>query len=573
MKSQEITIKARQWLSPAFDENTRNQVQNLLNNNEEELYESFYKNLEFGTGGLRGIMGVGTNRMNKYTVGMATQGLSNYLKKNFAGLPEIKVAIAYDSRNNSRYFAEITAAVFSANGIRVYLFNKLRPTPELSFAVRHLGCQSGVVITASHNPKEYNGYKVYWDDGGQIVSPHDKNIIAEVNQVTDPSQVNFDADTKKIVGIGTEVDDAYFREVEKLVFNKDIIRKHADLKIVFTALHGTGITLLPIVLNALGFTNVILEEQQAIPDGNFPTVSSPNPENREALEMAIAKAQTEDAEIVLATDPDADRIAMAVKDDDGYKLLNGNQTASLLTDYVLEQWQKNNKLTGNEFTVKTIVTTELMKAISESYGVPSYDVLTGFKYIAAVIRRNEGKARFICGGEESYGFLTGDFVRDKDAISTAVLIAELFTYVKENGQTLLQRLEAIYQKHGFYYETLVNVVKEGAEGAVAIERMMADFRQNPPAIQGESPEMVLDYRGQICQNLKTGVDEKLEGFPVSNVLQFFYADGTKISVRPSGTEPKIKFYFGVKMPADDSMKNLESKANRKFEMIKKELGL
>ena len=569
----EIKIKAQAWLMPDFDEETRRQVQHLLDNDEKELYESFYKNLEFGTGGLRGIMGVGTNRMNKYTVGMATQGLCNYLKKNFADLPEIKVAIAHDSRNNSRYFAEITAAVFSANGVRAFLFDELRPTPELSFAVRHLGCQSGIVVTASHNPKEYNGYKVYWDDGGQIIAPHDKNIIAEVQKITNPSQVKFEANTHLITGIGAEVDEAYFSKLKNLILNKDIIRKHADLKIVYTALHGTGITLLPTALNELGFTNVILEERQAIPDGNFPTVASPNPENREALEMAIAKARTEDAEIVLATDPDADRIALAVKDGNDYKLLNGNQTASLLTDYILEQWQKNGKLTGKQFTVKTIVTTDLMKAVSESYGVPSYDVLTGFKYIADVIRRNEGKAQFICGGEESYGFLTGDFVRDKDAISTAVLIAEMFAYGKEHGQTLLQRLETIYRRHGFYYETLVNVVKEGSEGAAVISQMMEDFRNNPPAIDDKLPEWMLDYNNQTRRNLFTDTTEKLEGFPVSNVLQFFYADGTKISVRPSGTEPKIKFYFGIKMPFDATMNEMEARANRKFEAIKKELNL
>ena len=569
----EIKIKAQAWLTSSFDEETHRQVQNLLDNSEKELYESFYKNLEFGTGGLRGIMGVGTNRMNKYTVGMATQGLCNYLKKSFSNLSEIKVAIAHDSRNNSRYFAEITAAVFSANGIRAFLFDELRPTPELSFAVRHLSCQSGIVVTASHNPKEYNGYKVYWDDGGQIIAPHDKNIIAEVQKIKDPSQVKFDAVNTKIVNIGTEIDNAYFKELKKIMLNKTVIRKHADLKIVYTALHGTGITLLPVALNELGFTNIILEEQQAIPDGNFPTVTSPNPENREALEMAIAKARIEDAEIVLATDPDADRIALAVKDGSDYKLLNGNQTASLLTDYILEQWQKNSKLTGKEFTVKTIVTTELMKAISESYGVPSYDVLTGFKYIADVIRRNEGKAQFICGGEESYGFLTGDFVRDKDAISTALLIAEMVAYAKEQGQTLLQRLETIYKKHGFYYETLVNVEKKGSEGAAAISKMMTGFRNNPPAIDDKLPEWILDYNEQTHKNGKTGTTEKLEGFPVSNVLQFFYADGTKISVRPSGTEPKIKFYLGIKMSMNDSLKEMERKANKKFETIKKALEL
>ncbi len=573
MNLHDIKIKAQAWLSSGFDEETRRQVQHLLDNDEKELYESFYKNLEFGTGGLRGIMGVGTNRMNKYTVGMATQGLCNYLKKNFSNLPEIKVAIAHDSRNNSRYFSEITAAVFSANGIRAFLFDELRPTPELSFAVRHLGCQSGIVVTASHNPKEYNGYKVYWDDGGQIIAPHDKNIIAEVQKIKDPSQVKFNADKSKITAIGAEVDDAYLKELKKLVFNKAVIRKHSGLKIVYTALHGTGITLLPIALNELGFTNVILEEQQAIPDGNFPTVTSPNPENREALEMAIAKARTEDAEIVLATDPDADRIALAVKDGNDYKLLNGNQTASLLTDYILEQWQKNGKLTGKEFTVKTIVTTELMKAVSENYNVPSYDVLTGFKYIADVIRRNESKAQFICGGEESYGFLTGDFVRDKDAISTAVLIAEMFAYGKEQGQTLLQRLEAIYRRHGFYYETLVNVVKEGAEGAAAISQMMTDYRKNPPAIDGKLPEWVLDYNTQTRRNLHNNATEKIEGFPVSNVLQFFYADGTKISVRPSGTEPKIKFYIGVKMQFETSLKEMEAKANHKIEKIRTEIKL
>lgn len=569
MDLQKVKTKAQAWLSPAFDKETRKQITFLLENEEKELYESFYKNLEFGTGGLRGIMGVGTNRMNKYTVGMATQGLCNYLRKNFSGLPEIKVAIAHDSRNNSRFFAEITAAVFSANGIKVYLFDDLRPTPELSFAIRHLQCQSGVVITASHNPKEYNGYKVYWDDGGQIIAPHDKNIIDEVQKIKDPSQVKFKADNEKIIPIGNEVDEAYFAELEKLVFNKAIIQKHADLKIVYTALHGTGITLLPTALKKLGFKHIILEEKQAIPDGNFPTVTSPNPENQEALEMAIAKARKEEAEIVLATDPDADRIALAVKDNKNYKLLNGNQTAALLTDYILEQWQKNNLLTGKEFIVKTIVTTDLLNDIAKAYKVKSYEVLTGFKYIAAVINKLYGKEKFICGGEESYGFLTGDFVRDKDAISTAVMIAEMYAYAKENGQTLLQRLEAIYHKHGFYYEKLVNIVKKGSEGAAEIAAMMENFRKNPIAIPDEKLAYTLDYQNMTKTDTVTGETKTLEGFPKSNVLQFIYESGTKISVRPSGTEPKIKFYIAVKCPMDKTMEQAERESNKKIENIER----
>jgi len=569
MYLQAVKTKAQTWLSPVFDEETRKQVTFLLNNDEKELYESFYINLEFGTGGLRGIMGVGTNRINKYTIGMATQGLCNYLKKNFSDLPEIKVAIAHDSRNNSRFFAEITAAVFSANGIKVYLFDDLRPTPELSFAIRHLQCQSGVVITASHNPKEYNGYKVYWDDGGQIIAPHDKNIIDEVQNIKDPSQVKFNADNEKIFAIGAKVDKAYLTEIKKLVFHKAIIQKHADLKIVYTALHGTGITLLPTALKELGFNNILLEEKQAIPDGNFPTVTSPNPENQEALEMAIAKARKEEAEIILATDPDADRIALAVKDDKDYKLLNGNQTAALLTDYILEQWQKNKQLTGKEFIVKTIVTTDLLNDIAKEYKVNSYEVLTGFKYIASVINKLYGKEKFICGGEESYGFLTGDFVRDKDAISTAVMIADMVAYAKENGQTLLQRLETIYRKHGFYYEKLVNVVKEGAEGAAKIAAMMENFRKNPIAIQDERLAYILDYQNLTKTDAVTGETKTLEGFPKSNVLQFIYESGNKISVRPSGTEPKIKFYIAVKLPMDKTLEQVEIEADKKIKNFEK----
>ncbi len=567
MNLDEIKNRTQQWLSPVFDKETREQVENLIKNDEKELYECFYKDLEFGTGGLRGIMGVGTNRMNRYTVGMATQGLSNYLLKNFSELPEIKVAIAYDSRNNSQFFAETAANVLSANNIKVFLFNELRPTPELSFAVRHLGCQSGIVITASHNPKEYNGYKVYWEDGGQIIAPHDKNIIAEVQKIKGPSEVNFEAIPANIKSVGTEIDEAYFQELKKLVFNKNIIAKHHDLKIVYTALHGTGITLLPTALKELGFTNIILEEKQAIPDGNFPTVKSPNPENREALEMAIEKARKEEAEIVLATDPDADRIALAVRSGNDYTLLNGNQTAALLTDYILEQWQKNKQLTGKEFIVKTIVTTDLLNEIAKEYNVKSYEVLTGFKYIADVINKLSGKEKFICGGEESYGFLVGDFVRDKDAISTAVMIAEMYAYAKENGQSLLDRLENIYKKHGFYYEALVNVVKEGSKGAAEIDKMMKNFRKNPIAVQGEKLAYTLDY-----QNLRkissTGKKEKLEGFPESNVLQFIYESGTKISVRPSGTEPKIKFYIALKQPMEGDIETITNEAEKKTKAIK-----
>lgn len=569
MDIDKVKTIAKTWLSDIFDQETQNAVKYLLTDNEKELYESFYKTLEFGTGGLRGIMGVGTNRINKYTIGMTTQGLSNYLQKHFALLPEIKVAISYDSRNNSRFFAEVAASVFSANNIKVFLFKELRPTPELSFAVRYLGCQSGVMITASHNPKEYNGYKVYWDDGGQIINPHDKNIIDEVSKITDISRVKFNANKNLIVEIGSEIDQAYFSELRKLIFNETVIRKHTNLKIVYTALHGTGITLLPKSFELFGFNNVILEEEQAIPDGNFPTVISPNPENREALKMAIIKAEHENAEIILATDPDADRIALAVKDTNNYKLLNGNQTALLLTDYILEQWKNNGKIKGKEFTVKTIVTTELMKIVSEYYGVPSYDVLTGFKYIADVIRRNEGKAVFVCGGEESYGFLAGDFVRDKDAVSTAILIAEMFAYFKENGQTILQRLESIYHRHGFYFETLVNIEKKGKEGIEAIAKMMTDYRKRPPEICGKLPHTVLDYKNRVRKNLKTGDTEPFKEFPISDVLQFFYADGTKISVRPSGTEPKIKFYFGIKMLMTGTLDEMEKKANEKFEEIKK----
>lgn len=548
-----VKEKANKWLSASFDDDTRRKVKYLLENDEKELIESFYTELEFGTGGLRGIMGVGTNRMNIYTVAMATQGLTNYLKKQFSHLKQIKVIIAYDSRNNSRLFAETTAGVFSANGFKVFLFDDLRPTPELSFGIRHFGCQSGVVITASHNPKEYNGYKAYWDDGGQIISPHDKNIISEVNKITSIADVKFNGPEENIEIIGKEIDEIYTNKIKDLSLSPEIISRHSDIKIVYTPIHGTGVKLAPLSLRKMGFTNIINVPEQDIVSGDFPTVKSPNPEEHAALKMAIEKAKQTGADLVMGTDPDADRVGIVVKDTKGeFVILNGNQTASLLIKYLLTKWSEKGKLTGNEFIVKTIVTTELLKEIAVKYGVAYFDVLTGFKYIADVIKQFEGKKTFIGGGEESYGYLVGDFVRDKDAIISCSFMAEIAAWAKDQGKTLYELLLEIYMEFGVYKEHLISVVRKGKEGAEEIQQMMQNFRKNPPAYINKSKVVeVIDYLSEESIKIVTNRNKGIP-IPKSNVIQFFTEDGSKVSVRPSGTEPKIKFYFGVK----ETLKNI-----------------
>ena len=570
----QIIERAKEWLSDKFDEETKNQVKNLLENNEKELVECFYKNLEFGTGGMRGIMGVGTNRMNVYTVGMATQGLANYLNKTFQG-QEIKVAIAHDSRNNSALFAKTCADIFSANGIKAYLFNSLRPVPELSFAVRQLGCKSGVMITASHNPKEYNGYKAYWSDGAQVVAPHDKNIVDEASKVK-VSDVKFKGNPSLIETLDEEFDKIYLERIKGLTLSQEDINKHKDIKIVYTPIHGSGVRLVPEILKMKGFENISVVQEQCTPDGNFPTVISPNPENAEALTLAIKLANEKGADLVMATDPDADRVGIAVRNNNNeFVLMNGNQTAAILTYYLLTKWKENGKLDGNQYIVKTIVTTELLKAMADKFGVKCYDVLTGFKFIADVIRNNEGKTTFIGGGEESYGYLAGEFVRDKDAVNACSLIAEAAAWAAENGKTMYQLLLDIYSQYGYYRESLVNVVKEGKSGAEEIQKMMDDYRNDPPAVINDSNVvMIKDYLTQKASNILDGTDENID-LPKSNVLQFFLEDGTKISVRPSGTEPKIKFYFGVKEGVKDISKldATEKAALDKIETIKKAMHL
>ena len=570
----DIIEKAKIWLSNYFDKETRDEVQRLINEDPNELNESFYRTLEFGTGGLRGIMGVGTNRMNRYTVGAATQGLANYLKKSLPGT-ELKVVVSHDSRNNSRFFAEVTARVMAANGILCYLFEDLRPTPELSFAVRHLGCHAGVMVTASHNPKEYNGYKVYWGDGGQIVPPHDKGIINEVNAVTSYDQILWDGGDDRIRIIGPEVDDVYLARIKALTLNPEAIQRQHDLKIVYTPLHGTGITMVPKALEMYGFTNVTVLESQKTPDGNFPTVASPNPEERTAMELAMRKADEIEADLVLATDPDADRVGIAVRDDHGQMiLLNGNMTGSLLVYYILSQWKNSGKLTGKEFTVKTIVTTELIRDISSSFGVECPDVLTGFKYIAEQIQNSPGK-QFIVGGEESYGYLVGDFVRDKDAVSACCMIAEMAAVLADSGKSLYCQLQELYLQYGFYKESLLSITRKGQAGAAEIQQMMSDFRNQPPKEVNGSPVVrMMDYKQSIAQDCLNGTTSPIT-LPKSDVLQFFTADGTKITVRPSGTEPKIKFYFGVKEKLADLQyfEKISSELDTKIEKVKASLKL
>ena len=541
----EIRAKALTWLGNEFNEETRKEVSEMLEKDEKKLTDAFYQDLEFGTGGLRGIMGAGTNRMNIYTLGMATQGLSNYIIKQ-CGNAGIKVAIAYDCRNNSRYFAETTANIFSANGFEVYLFESLRPTPELSFAIRYYKCQSGVVITASHNPPEYNGYKAYWNDGGQVVAPHDDGIIDEVRKITSVNDIRFNGKKEKIKIIGKETDDQFLKEVQKISLNPEIIKKFSDIPIVYTPIHGSGITLVPPALRNFGFKNIISVPEQYITDGNFPTVKSPNPEEPDALKLALKRAVETNAELVMATDPDADRLGLAVRNKKGeFILLNGNQTGVILIWYILSQYKARNRYKGNEYIIKTIVTSDLVEKIAEAYHVEFFNVLTGFKFFAELIRENEGTKKYIGGGEESYGFLPGDYVRDKDAVASCALAAETTAWAKSNGMSLYELLLDIYIKYGFYKEKLINIVRKGKEGAGEIKAMMTGYRTNPPeTINNSRVIKINDYEKQISHNILTGTKKSID-LTKSDVLQFFLADGTKISVRPSGTEPKIKFYFSV----------------------------
>lgn len=547
----EVLERANDWIKGNYDVETKEAIKKMMADDPQELIESFYRDLEFGTGGLRGIMGVGTNRMNKYTVGMATQGLANYTLKMFSEVDQITAVIAYDCRTNNTYFAQITADVLSANGIKVYVFDELKPTPELSFAIRELNAQIGIMITASHNPKEYNGYKVYWDDGGQLINPHDVNVVAEAQKITDINDVNFSGDKSIQFAIGDEMDAKYLAAVKTLSLSPEIIQKHHDLKIVYTPIHGTGVKLVPMALKEFGFTQVHNVPAQDVVSGDFETVKSPNPEEPAALKMAIEKAIEIGADLVMATDPDADRVGIAVRDDaNEFILLNGNQTATLLTHYLFTKWKENGLLDGNQFTVKTIVTSELLIDMANKYKIDSYDVLTGFKFIADIIKQLEGKKTFIGGGEESYGFLIGDFVRDKDAVSACAMIAETAAWAADQGLKLYDLLKQIYLEYDFYYETLTYIIKKGKAGAEEIQAMMLDYRNNPPKFINNSEVIAIkDYQKQLHFDLKKGTEERID-LPKSNVLQFFTADGTKISVRPSGTEPKIKYYFGVKTQLD-----------------------
>jgi len=573
---QMVLKKARMWLDGHYDEATKKQVKYLIDNDMKELVESFYKDLEFGTGGLRGIMGVGTNRMNIYTVGAATQGLANYLKKNFAG-EQIRVAIGHDSRNNSRLFSEHVADIFASNGFTVFLFDALRPTPELSFAIRELKCHSGVVVTASHNPKEYNGYKAYWTDGAQVTPPHDKNIIEEVNKITDVNMILTGKHPENITILDEKFDEIYLNKIHELSLSPECVKKHHDMKIIYTPIHGSGVRLVPASLKKFGFTNVKLVPEQAVVDGNFPTVESPNPEERKTMSMAIDLAAKEGADLVLATDPDSDRIGVALRNKKGeYVLLNGNQTLVLLMSYQLTRWAELGKLDGKQYVVKTIVTSQMANAVADHFKVKCYDCLTGFKYIAKIIRENEGKTKYIGGGEESFGYLGGDYVRDKDAVSACSLAAEAAAWAKETmGLTLYEWLQELYVKYGFYREGLVSVVRKGKEGAELIQQMMVDFRANPPkTIVGSPVVKINDYLTLETTCLKTGAKTPIEQ-DKSNVLQWFTEDGTIVSVRPSGTEPKIKFYFGVKAPLASvaDFEQVQAQLDAKIEAIKKDLKL
>ena len=575
---QAIIAKAQVWLGEAYDAETRAEVKRMLDAEDKtELIEAFYKDLEFGTGGLRGIMGAGSNRMNIYTVGAATQGLANYLKEAFADLPEISVVVGHDVRNNSRKFAEIVADIFSANGIKVYLFDSFRPTPELSFAIRHLGCQSGVNITASHNPKEYNGYKAYWADGAQIIAPHDVNIIDNVNKIKGVEDIKFQGDKSKIEIIGEKMDADFLAAIKGLQLSPEAVERHADMKIVYTPIHGTGVELIPRSLMNYGFRNIIHVPEQDVPSGDFPTVASPNPEVPSAMAMAIAKAKETGADLVMASDPDADRIGCVLRDDNGeYVLINGNQIVMILLNYIMTRNAELGRLDGKEYIVKTIVTTETIKSIAEKNNIPMYDCYTGFKWIAAVIRDNEGTARYLGGGEESYGFLAEDFARDKDAVSAISLMAEAAAWARDKGMNFLQMLLDISIKYGFSREAGISVVRQGKAGAEEIQAMMKQFRENPPKSIGGSPVTVIkDYDSLNLTDVATGNVTKMDMPTTSNVLQYFTEDGTKISVRPSGTEPKIKFYIEVKghMASAADYADAINAADAKIETVKKDLGI
>ncbi len=562
------------WLSGNYDQPVKDEITALQKDNPAELEDSFYRNLEFGTGGLRGIMGIGTNRMNKYTVGMATQGFANYLKKSFSGA--VSVAIAHDCRNNGRFFAETTANIFAANGIKVYLFEALRPTPELSFAIRKLGCQAGVVLTASHNPKEYNGYKAYWDDGAQLVPPHDKNVITEVEKILSVDEVKWTGGEANIFALGKDLDKAYLDMVKTLSVYPDVCAAQHDLKIVYTPIHGTGITLVPDVLQRFGFTNVHIVTEQATPDGNFPTVVYPNPEEKETMGIGLKKAKELDADILLGTDPDSDRVAIGVKNNKGeWMLMNGNQTAVLAFNYMIEARKAKGIAQPNDMVVKTIVTTDMIDGIAKANNISCYNVLTGFKWIAAMIKEKEGKENYVIGGEESFGLMIGDQVRDKDAISAVALLCEMAAYEKNKGRSLYDKMIDMYLQYGLYKEDLVSITKKGMNGAAEIAAMMKGYRDNPPTIlDGVAVNELLDYEMQTGKNLTTGKSCAID-LPKSNVLQFVLADGSKISARPSGTEPKIKFYFSVKGELKDvaNFEAAEKSLDDKIARIVKEMEL
>ena len=574
----QVTSKANVWLAGSYDTETKAAVQSMLDNTDKtDLMESFYKDLEFGTGGLRGIMGVGTNRINKYTIGAATQGLSNYLLKQFSHLDQIKVVIGYDCRNNSKYFGQVVADIFSANGIKVYLFENLRPTPEVSFAIRNLGCQSGVILTASHNPKEYNGYKAYWDDGAQVTPPHDKNIIDEVNSINSVSDIKFTGNPALIESLGEDMDNKFIESLKAILLSPEAIKRHHNIGIVYTPIHGTGGQIVPKALKAYGFTNIIHVPEQDVVDGNFPTVVSPNPEEPAAMAMAVKKGIETGAELVFATDPDADRFGAGVRDTNGdFILLNGNQTMIILVYYLVTRWKELGKLTGTEYTVRTTVTSELTQVISEKNGVEMFECFTGFKWIASVMRQLEGKRKYIGGGEESYGFLAEDFIRDKDSVSAAALFAEIAAWCKDNGRTIYEMLQDIYVEYGFSKEKGISVVKKGMSGAQEIQSMMDNFRNNPlEEIAGSKVILVKDFEILEAKDLTTGKISKLDMPATSNVLQYFTEDKTKVSIRPSGTEPKIKFYIEVvdKLPSRADFDKVDAATEAKIVQICKDLGI
>lgn len=574
----EVIVKAQSWLDGNYNDETKADIRRMLDAEDKtELIESFYRDLEFGTGGLRGIMGAGTNRMNIYTVGAATQGLSNYLLAQFPGLAEIGVVIGHDCRNNSRLFAEISANIFSANGIKVYLFEDLRPTPEVSFAIRKLGCQSGIILTASHNPKEYNGYKAYWDDGAQMIAPHDVNVIGEVMKISNVDDIKFEGNPSLIEIIGEEMDKAFIDAIKTISLSPEAIARNKDIKIVYTPIHGTGVKMIPRALRAYGFTNIIAVPEQNVVSGNFPTVISPNPEEPAALDMAVKKAIETDADIVMASDPDADRLGIAVKNDKGeWILVNGNQTALLFVYYLIRRWKELGKIQAKEYIVKTIVTTEIIKEIADRNDVECYDCYTGFKWIAAVMRENEGVKTYIGGGEESYGFLPETFARDKDAVSSCALMAEITAWAIDNGKTLYELLQDIYLEYGYGKEKGISVVRKGKSGAEEIAQIMTNFRTNPPKeIAGSKVKIIKDYETLIMKNLNTGNESVLDFPAKSNVLQYFTEDGTKISVRPSGTEPKIKFYIEVRgnMTSRADYDAADAAANAKVEAVRASLNV